>query len=162
MSIASLHPLLKLGLGAVLVVAGAAAIQAVAWVLGLDFSILQSGNGGRGVLLAVAIATLLFLMGSDRRPIADYGLAVGPDWKWRLLRGIAVGVLTYSAYLTLCWLGGAYVLSPQSVPAGRWLSALLSALPSVILAVTQQFIFSGYILSMLKDRLRPTVAVALA
>jgi membrane protease YdiL (CAAX protease family) len=161
-SIASLHPLFKLGLGAALVVAGSATIQSAAWAVGLDFNILQAGNGGRGMLLAVGIAALLFLMSSDRRPIADYGLAVGPDWKRRLLTGIVLGVGTYTAYILVCWLSGGCDLQPQAVPAKRWLSAFLSALPSVLLAATQQFIFSGYILSILKDRFWPVVAVVLS
>ena len=160
LSIASLHPLGKLGVGAALVIAGAAAIQLVAWAIGLDFHILQSGNGGRGMLLAVGIAALLFLMGSDRRPVADYGLAVGPDWKQRLLKGIAIGLATYGAYIAICCLCGGYTL--RSVPLSRWMSVLVSALPSVLLAATQQFIFSGYVLSILKDRFRPLVAVALS
>jgi hypothetical protein len=159
-SIASLHPLGKLGIGAALVVAGAAAIQVVAWAIGLDFHILQSGNGGRGMLLAVGIAALLFLMGSDRRPVADYGLAVGPDWKRRLLKGIAIGLATYGAYIAICCLAGGYTL--RSVSLSRWMSVLVSALPSVLLAATQQFIFSGYVLSILKDRFRPLVAVAMS
>jgi hypothetical protein len=159
-SIASLHPLGKLGIGAALVVAGAAAIQVAAWTIGLDFNILQSGNGGRGMLLAVGIAALLFLMGSDRRPVADYGLAVGPDWKRRLLKGIAIGLATYGAYIAICCLAGGYTL--RSVPASRWMSVFVSALPSVLLAATQQFIFSGYVLSILKDRFRPLVAVAMS
>ncbi|HUT13867.1 MAG TPA: sulfotransferase [Thermoguttaceae bacterium] len=157
----SYPPLVKIGLWILAIVASALAVQAIAWVLGLEFDILAA-SGGRGLLLALALATLLAVMAADRRPAADYGLAVGGNWAKHWFGGLGLGILTYSGYCAAAWLMGAFTLRTDSLSGYRCASAGLSAMTAVPVAVTQQIIFSGYLLSTLRDRYRPAVAVAVA
>ncbi len=155
----SYHPLLKLGLWVLAIVVSAAAVQAIGWLISADFDILSQGGGGRGVLLALALATLLVLMAADRRPAADYGLAIGGDWARHWFGGLGLGIVTYSAYCALAWLGGAWTVQTDSLSTYRCFSATAGAMTAIPVAVTQQVIFSGYMLSSLRDRYRPMVAV---
>ncbi len=84
---AGLPPVLKIAIWIGSVAALAGVVQGGAWLIGLDFQILSSAGGGRGVLLAMALATLFVMMGIDRRPLADYGLAVTSDWPRRWMPG---------------------------------------------------------------------------
>jgi len=157
----SYPPLVKIGLWILAIVASASAVQAIAWALGIEFDILAV-SGGRGLLLALALATLLVVMAADRRPAADYGLAVGGNWAKHWFGGLALGMLTYSGYCVVAWLLGGFTLHTDSLSGYRCASATLSALTAVPVAVTQQIIFNGYLLSTLRDRYRPVVAVAVS
>ncbi len=162
MNFSSLHPLCKLGIWVLLLTAASAAIQAVAWFIGLEFDILSNDNGGRGILLTVAIASLLFVIAAERRPIADFGLFIGPRWKQRFFGGLAIGVLTYVAYLIPATVAGVYTIQTDGVTLMQCPMGLLSSLTTLPLALTQQIVFSGYLLSMLRDRYHRIVAVAVS
>jgi hypothetical protein len=162
MTFSSLHPLCKLGSWVLLLTVASTAIHGAAWLVGLDFNILSNDNGGRGVMLAVAMAALLFVVAADRRPIADFGLFIGPRWKHRLFGGMAIGVFSYVAYLIPALLVGVYSIQTDGVTLSRCLTGSLSSLTSFPLALTQQIVFSGYLLSMLRDRYHRTVAVAVS
>lgn len=151
-------PLIKITLWVAAIVALASLVQAIAWLAGLDFDVLSQGGGGRGVLLALALATLLAMMAADRRPAADYGLAADPNWARQWGLGLAIGALSYSGYCILAWLAGALVRTGEPLSGYRCASAVLSASTAIPVAVTQQIIFGGYVLSTLKDRYRPVVA----
>jgi hypothetical protein len=160
--LADLHPLAKFAVWTAMIAAAAAIVQTAAWILGLEFQILRNGGGGRGVLLGIALASLFLMLAADRRSIADYGLAVGPEWKQRWFGGIAIGVVTYSAYLVLAVSSGALTWHTDSVSVSRSSKALLSAMTSLPLAITQQIVFSGYVLSILRDRCRRATAITLS
>lgn len=153
------HPLLKIGawIGAVALVA--AVLQAALWVIGSDISLLS--HGSRGVLLGITIACLLVVMRIDRRSTADYGLVVGPQWRRDALSGVAIGGVFYAAYCVAAWLIGAVELNEQGVPGRRVLAALPAGMSAIPIAVCQQLIFSGYVLSTLRDRYRPLLAVGM-
>ena len=159
LNFASLPPLLKLAvwIGAIALIA--AAIQAVAWLAGLPFNVLAEGGGGRGVLLGVAVATLLLLMAADSRPAAGYGLAIGSRWHRHLLGGLALGAAVCWAYALVRVLAGAASLRSDLSASDLILCTLYSATTAFPLALTQQVIFSGYILGMLRARSSRLVAV---
>ncbi len=135
-----------------------AVMQAAAWLVGWQWNVLESGTP----LLVVALLSLLLMMSIDRRPLSDYGAIVGPTWKRLLLRGLGVGVVTYVAYLGLAIAVGAYSLKFSGVSPGRLSKALLAGLTAIPLAATQQFVFSGYLLAMLRDRCSRLVAVVVS
>ena len=100
----SYPPWVKIALWILAIGLSASVVQAAAWLAGLDFDVFSQSGGGRGVLLALGLATLLIMMAADRRPAADYGLAAGADWARQWFSGLVIGGLTYSGYCTLAWL----------------------------------------------------------
>ncbi len=155
------HPLTKLGAWLAIVLGLAATIQAAAWLLGIDFNILSHGNGGRGVLLVLALGVLLVLMALERRPAADFGLVAGSDWTFALGGGFAVGVVSYAGYCLLATAAGAFEFHPERGTAYRWVSSLGEGLAGFPLAAAQQLIFSGYLLTLFRGRYPRPVSAAL-
>ena len=156
---AGFSPLGKLAVWLTAVAALAGAIQSAAWVLGLDFNILLESGGGRGVLLGLALGALLVMMAIDGRPAADYGLAVGSRWQKVFLGGFAIGTLAYFGYCALILVPLACTWRTDSISFSRCFGAGLSATTAIPIALTQQIIFSGYLLSILRDRYGRTMAV---
>lgn len=155
-------PLAKIGAWVALLAAMAMAVQSLAWLVGSGFSVLANGGGGRGTLLALALASLLAIMSADRRPLAEYGLAVDAHWARRLLWGFAVGALTYAAYCLLAVAAGAATLR-SDIALARWLRAVVSGTTAFPVAIVQQIIFSGYLLSVFRARYsRVTSVLAVA
>ncbi len=160
MKFSEFSPLLKIGIWGGMVAISAAAVQGITWMLGLDFA-LHLGAGS-GVVLAFALGYLLLLMSLDQRPISDYGLFVGPRWKKFVLGGLAIGVTTYGGYLVLATLAGAYSWSEQSPPSQAWFWTISAAMTSMPVAMIQQVLFSGYLLSVLRDRYHFLVAATIS
>ncbi len=156
---AALSPLAKIAVwfSAIAVLAGT--IQAVAWTLGLDFSILSKSGGGRGVLLALALGTLLLMVAVDRRPPAAYGLWVGSRWPRLLFGGFAIGGTAYAAYCGLALLVGACHVQPGAITTSKCFTAGLSAMTAFPVALCQQIVFSGYLLSIVRERYSRATAV---
>jgi hypothetical protein len=157
-----LSPPVKIAAWLILIAVLASIVQAVAWALGLPFNILASSNGGRGVLLALALASLLTVIAVDRRPVSDFGLFVGPRWKKLWFGGIAIGAVTYAAYVLVALGVGAYDLSFDKITPSRSGKALLAGMTAMPLAIVQQILFSGYLLSMLRDRYQRLTAVIIS
>jgi len=130
-------------------------MQAAMWLVGWQGTVLDNGTP----LLLVALLSLMLLMSIDRRPLSDYGAIVGPVWRRLLLRGLGAGLLTYAAYAGLAVALGAYELQFSEVSPNRLAKAVLKAMTAMPLAATQQFIFSGYLLAMLRERCSRLVAV---
>ncbi|MEM1304043.1 MAG: CPBP family glutamic-type intramembrane protease, partial [Planctomycetota bacterium] len=156
--IATRPPLAKLALWAAAVVAIAAGVQAVAWLAGIDFSILDK-KAGSGVLIGIGLALLLMLIAAEQRPMADYGMIADRDWRRRALRGLALGAGVYAAYLAIAWAVGVVELRPSEVSTSRVLKSLLAGFSAGPIAVTQQIIFSGYLLSTLRQKHSRSVSV---
>jgi omega-hydroxy-beta-dihydromenaquinone-9 sulfotransferase len=152
-------PLVKLAIGFGVVAGLALLIEAVCLALGLDWSVFSEGDGGRGVLLGLALGTLMALMAADRRPLADYGLSVGPGWAKALLGGFAAGAAVYGGYCLLALSQGALTLQAASITPYRLASTGLSALAAFPVALVQQILFTGYLLSVLRDRYGRITAV---
>jgi len=157
--LAARSPLTKLAIWFGVVAGLALAIEAFCGALGLDWSVFSESGGGRGVLLALALGALMALMAADRRPLADYGLSVGPGWGKALLGGFAVGAAVYGGYCLLALGLGAFTVRTGSITPYRLAGAGLSALAAFPVALVQQIIFSGYLLSVLRDRYGRATAV---
>ncbi|MCO6459142.1 MAG: sulfotransferase [Pirellulaceae bacterium] len=158
MDFRSLPSWFKLAAWAAAVAGTLALMQAGMWLLNWSGNVLESGTP----LLVVSLLTLLLLMSLDRRPLADYGAIVGPTWKRLFLWGLAAGIVTYAAYLGLSVGLGAYSPRISEVGPARLAKAALAGLATIPLAATQQFIFSGYLLAMLRDRCSRLVAVLIS
>lgn len=159
-SFAKLSPAAKVGLWLGLLAALATLVQLAAWLVGLDLSVWQSS--GRGVLLTLAVGILLAMMAAERRAPADFGLVFPDGWAKQLLVGIAVGVCTYGGYCALAVISGAAEVSTERATFYRWTTAALAGLAALPLALTQQVIFSGYLLSLFRSRWSRGAAVAAA
>ncbi len=157
MKFSQLPPLAKLAIWCGLVVVLACGVQLVAGLFVPEFNILS--GGGRGLLLALALASLLAMMAADKRPISQFGLFVGPRWKKLWLGGLGLGAATMSCYLVVAIACGAIRVNFDVTILARLPKALLSAMTVMPLALVQQILFSGYFLSMLRERYRPITAV---
>lgn len=142
-----------------LVVVLAAAVQGGAWLLGADFSIVDASGGGRGVLLGLALGSLLLLMAADGRPAAEYGLTAPTGWQRLLFGGFLLGAMAHAAYWAVAVWVGAYALQTDAYSWSRCARAALTGLTAFPVAVVQQIIFSGYLISMLRDRYSRVTAV---
>lgn len=151
-------PLVKVGMWLAALVAVAGLVQSLAWLAGSDWNIL-SQSGGRGVLLVIALGLLLAMMASDRRPAASYGFFVGKGWARLLFGGFAAGVLAYALYCAAALALGGYRLHTDSLSVGRLSLVVIGALSAFPVALTQQIIFSGYLLGMFRERYGRIVAV---
>ncbi len=160
MTFSQLPPLAKLAAWMAMVVVLAAVVQLSANVVVPDFEILS--GSGRGYLLALALASLLAVMAADKRPISQFGLFIGPRWKKLWLSGLAMGVATMSFYFLVAALSGAVCFKPDRAVLSRVPKAFLSAMTAMPLALVQQIIFSGYLLSMLRERYRAITAVVVS
>lgn len=149
---AAFSPLTKITLWISAIAVLGAAVQGIAWGLGLRFNILSKSGGGGGVLLALAVGTLLLMVAVDRRPAAAYGLYVGSRWLRRFFGGFAIGGSAYAAYCGLALLAGACHLQAGEITTYRSIGAGLSGLTAFPVALSQQVVFNGYLLSILRER----------
>jgi hypothetical protein len=153
---AKLPPLAKIGIWLGLTAIISSVLQGVMVLLRIEFDILA--GSGRGLLLAIALAGLLAVMAADRRPISQFGLFVGPRWKKLWFGGLAVGVVTMIAYLAIALAAGALQFG-NDVNWSRLPKSLLSAMTSMPLALVQQILFCGYLLSMLRERYHQVTSI---
>lgn len=156
-ALAAAPPLVKLAALAIGVAVIGALVQCGAWLLGLDFWILNSS--GSGVLIVTAMMLLLAMIASEGRPMADYGLIAERSWRRHAGLGLLLGGGVYAGYISLAWLTGAAHFSTESLSGSRIGKAGLAAMSAGPLAVTQQIIFAGYLVSMLRERHSRAISV---
>ena len=158
MHIKSLSPLAKLGIWLGLTCALTTVIQLAAWLVRADFDVIHNS----GIVLAMALASLFVLIAADQREVADFGFIVGPVWKKLLFRGVAIGASIHLAFIVAGLLTGVFVFR-ESAPSAKTLAkGLLNGMTAMPLAATQQILFTGYLLTMLRDRYRAVVAVVIS
>lgn len=158
-SFASLSPWAKVALWLSCLTVLAAVVQTGVWLVGLEFNVW--GHSGRGVLLTLAVGILLAMMAAERRPAAEYGLVFHDGWWRELLKGFAVGCATYAGYCAAAVLLGACEVSTEKASLYRWCAASLAGLAALPLALTQQIIFSGYLLGLFRPRMPRLAAVSM-
>jgi membrane protease YdiL (CAAX protease family) len=156
---AGLPPAIKLSIWLGSIVVLAAAIQSIAWGVGAHFHILHASGGGRGVLLAIALCTLLAIMAVDGRPAAEYGIVAHAGWRRHLFGGVLVGLLIHTGYWMLLAVGGIASVQARGLSGSLCLKATLLAFSAMPVSMVQQIIFSGYLLGILRDRYSRVVAV---
>lgn len=151
-------PFVKLAVWACVTVFLAGLVHLSAMALGIDFSILSKSDGST-ILISIAFATLLALMAVENRPLADYGLVADAQWRQRALWGLGCGAGVYLVYCAYCWSQGVFELQPAAATPSRWAKSALAAFSAGPIAVTQQIIFGGYLLTTLRDRHSRATAV---
>lgn len=156
--LAAAGPLTKLAVWIAGTIAIAAVVQLGASLLGLDFWILDK-SAGAGVLIVIGLSLLLGLLSIEGRPMADYGLVAEASWKRQVARGAAIGGVAYAVLAAGAWLAGVAHYTAEPVTASRTAKILLAVLAAGPVAATQQVIFSGYLVSILRDRHSRAVAV---
>ncbi len=124
------------------------AIQALLTAAGADFSVFS--RRGAWLILTLAMLTVGILARMDRRPLSDYGLAVGPQWARQFRLGFLAGTGAYALYFGLLWYSGAAAPDPRGRPPFGWLSVLWIFPVSVVLATTQVVLFSGYVVGLFR------------
>lgn len=150
-------PLAKIGLwlGGALLIAGG--VQLVATLAGFDYRVL--GGDGRSVLAAALFGCLIVVMAHDHRPAADYGLAVGNRWQRDLLRGLLLGGGFLLAYCFAAWYAGAVTIHTERLTLQRIAGAALTRISAIPISVIELALFSGYLLSILRDRYSRLTAI---
>lgn len=112
----------------------------------------------RGLTAITALVGLAMLAAADRRPMADYGLALTGNWARQLAGGLALGLGVAGGWGVLGYVSEA--VGPRS-PV-RW-NALLEIVPVALEALVAgfaiQIIFSGYIVSIVRERHGSAIAV---
>jgi len=144
----------KLSLALGFIVAFLSLVQALTSALGLSFSVWEHSQGARSLLLGVTLGTLVLLMGLDRRPLRDYGLCVSDHWVREFTLGGLAGIGMFVAYGALMVAFGVARCAPNP-HASVWLSSGFTGLAAIPVAIVQQVIISGYLYSLLRDRLSP-------
>ncbi|QDU91163.1 Sulfotransferase domain protein [Pirellulimonas nuda] len=142
-------PLVRLLALFAVVAALGAAMQGAAAVAGVHFSLLDR-NAGSTVLIVVSMVVLLGMIAAEGRPLAEYGLVIERNWRMKFAQGAAAGACVYLAYCAVAALAGVYSLRTTGITAGRTAEAGLDAVLAIPLAVTQQLIFCGCLLGMLR------------
>jgi len=143
-------PWLKIGCWLGFIALVASGLQLAFWLGDLDLSV--AGGAGRTIVIIAAIGSLLYLMLNENRPIADFGLALDHTWWQKLLGGLSLGFICYLGYFTLACLAGVFTVDMHPFSFRRAGSAFTAALTCMPLATSQQLIFSGYLLGILRDR----------
>jgi hypothetical protein len=154
--LARVSPLLKLTLWLAFTLAATVLVQFVAWILRLQPNLFD--DSARHALLPIALIALAVLAIFERRPAADYGLAIPAHWQRQLQFGVWLGVLSALAYFTAAWLAGA-VGWPGTATWSDWLDPFWIVPVAFIIAIVQQVILSGYFLAIFRERFGPIVAV---
>jgi len=153
-------PLAKIALWLTAALLIAAGVQIAVAIAGADYQVF-SGDG-RSVLAAALFGCLIVVMVHDHRPAADYGLAVGNRWQRDLFRGLLLGSGFFLAYCFAAWYCGAVTLHTERLTLQRALGAALSRMSAIPISVIELVLFSGYLLSILRDRYRAWLAVPIA
>lgn len=159
MKFATLHPLVKLAIWFLSIGLLAILLQGCAWLVGVDFNILGTANGARAVLLTLAVVTFMGMMTADNCSLSEFGLFVGVKWKRIIFSGVGIGSAAYLAYMLPATYFGYFDWSTNDVSGLTLTKAGIASSSSFVVAATQQFLFSGYLLTMLRKRINRTVSV---
>ena len=138
-----------------------AAIQLLTWAVGIELSILGDSLG-RSLMVVVAVVLLLGLMTRDERPLTVHGIEIGPDWGRQLGQAMLLGAGVFAAYHIVGLLAGGLIWQPNAF-GFKWAKGTTEALITAIpIAATQQVIFSGFLLTLLRSATGRNMAVVLS
>lgn len=154
--LARASPLLKLTLWLGFTLLATILVQFAAWILRLQPNLFD--DSARHALLPIALIALAVLALLERRPAADYGLAIPAGWQRQLQLGVCLGLLSAVAYFAACWMAGALGW-PGTASWSDWLDPLWIVPVAFIVAFAHQVILSGYFLAIFRERFGPLVAV---
>lgn len=117
----------------------------------MPVSLLDKNVGG-AVLVVVALVSLVALLASNGRGLAEFGVVADANWLRHGLIALGVGVLGYAGYLAFGMTVGVFSLDLSHLSVSRGFKSLLAALSSLPIAATQQIIFGGLLLGTLRAR----------
>ncbi|GMU80178.1 MAG: hypothetical protein AMXMBFR47_00490 [Planctomycetota bacterium] len=152
-------PWVKLIAWAAVTLAIAVPIQVAAWASGLQEHIF--GETAQYVLLPVALMTLSLMAVLERRPAAQYGLAIGDRWRPGFFGGLAAGVGATAAYYIVAWRLGALGW-PGVMYFSDWFDVIWIIPISLLIAFSLQIILSGYFLGLFRERYGNLAAIAIS
>lgn len=145
----ALGPLARLGLWAAAMVALVGLGELTAATNGLPTSLLGKGAGGAALLL-VSLVSLMAMVASYSKPLAEYGLQTPVGWRRQALLAAGSGAAVYAGYLAIAWMLGAADLRLDSISLARSGKAVLAAASAAPVAIVQQIIFAGVLLGTLR------------
>ncbi len=125
------------------------AVEVIGGATGLPITLLDKNAGG-SVLIVLSLVSLLGVLASERRPLAEFGLVTPADWRRQALIGALLGAATYTAYCSLATRLGVFELDMGNFTPGRLAKAAVAALAAPPIAVVQQIIFTGLVIGMLR------------
>jgi membrane protease YdiL (CAAX protease family) len=136
----------------VAVAAGGMVIQWLVNLVGGSIDIRDDRGDGRAILLALAAAGALKVIGAQRRETVEYGLAIDENWLRRFLPGLAIGAGVFLLYAAVAVSAGAASVQ-LNAPPGRWLSNSTTALLALLIAPLQEIVYRGYMLTVARKAL---------
>ncbi len=152
-------PVLRLLCWAAFVLFLAGALQLISWIagLGLDMTSPRSGRSIAGMLL---LAGSLAVMRRSGREPADFGLAIGADWRRHIKIGVGVGAgaLILQTSLAVA-VGGASLRTPDHF---RWFASVFESLAGFPLAVAAAVVYAGFIAGSARERVGPNLSAIFA
>ncbi|MGI9456922.1 MAG: sulfotransferase family protein [Aeoliella sp.] len=154
----ALSPLAKLTVWAAGVALVVGVVEMVAGWLKLSFSLLDKNMGGT-LLIIGALVSLLAVLATERRPLAEYGLAIGPRWWKQGLWALAFGAGIYMTYCGVAIAVGVYDIRFDGISGSRIAKAILAGVSSIPIAAVQQIIFAGLLLGTLRSSTSRVTAI---
>ncbi len=152
-------PILRLLCWAAFVLALAGTVQLTSWTIGLGLD-MRSPRSGRSIAGLLLLAGSLAVMRRSGREPADFGLAIGANWRRHAKIGVGVGagalLLQTSLAVTV---GGATLRTPDP---GRWFATVFESLAGFPLAVAAAVVYAGFIAGTARERVGPNIAATFA
>jgi membrane protease YdiL (CAAX protease family) len=145
-----LGPLARLFLWLVAVAATATTVQWAVQQLGWRSDLRDATGSGRFLLLLIAATGSVMLMGAERRPLHDFGVSISDNWAALLGSTFAAGVLACAVSYVAAFKAGNLAL--VEVPRVRWITGGITACLAFVIALLQEIIFRGYLLTLARDR----------
>ncbi len=144
-----LSPLAQISLWTAAILLLVAGLELAGMISGLPLSLLNKGPGGT-ILMVGAMTSLLAIVTTTGRPLAEYGLVATKGWLRDGGRALALGAALYAACCALCVAWGVYTLDFGHLSPSRFVKAALAGLTSLPIAVTQQIVFGALLLGWLR------------
>src|SRR5690606_8009845 len=91
---------------------------------GLPLSLLDKNFGG-AALVVIALVSLVALLATDGRGLAEFGVVADANWLRHGLKALAIGAAAYTSYLALGVAAGTFSLDLSQLSVSRGLKSLL-------------------------------------
>ncbi len=140
----------RLLLWLVAVAATATIVQWATQEFGWRVDLRDATGSGRFLLLLIGATGAVMLMGTERRPLHEFGNAISDNWTALFGSTIAAGALACAVSYVAAFKSGH--LAVTEVPRLRWITGGITASLALVIALLQEIVFRGYLMTLARDR----------